>query len=185
MGTPKQMLKWGNSTLLNHAITTALQLNSTGVYVVLGANYDKIKKTIENNHVTILKNKDWQKGLGNSIGTAANHLLKTESKAEGVLVMLADQPLIDSAFLKSLISNFRVNKNLIIATSYEDKKYGVPVVFDRSYFKILSKLDDDFGAKSILHANESYIKTLIPPVKNVDLDSMQDYEALYKANFDN
>jgi len=186
MGKPKQLLKWGSGSLLDHAIATALQVNAIDIYVILGAQHNTIKSTIDHNQsIKILKNNNWHKGLGNSIACAAKHLLESKSKVDGLLFMLADQPLMDSDFLNSLIGDFRANENLIIATSYGVKKQGVPVVFDKSYLEALSNLDDDFGAKSILQANESYIKTLIPPVKNVDLDSQHDYETLYKANFKN
>lgn len=185
MGTPKQLLNWGHGTLLDSAVANALQLNSNHVYVVLGANYDLIAKTIKQpDSVTVLKNNDWQNGLGSSIACAVHYLLKSKSQVEGLLIMLADQPLIDVDFLKKLIDNFKINENLIVATSYEDKNQGVPVIFDASYFNQLSTLHDDFGAKSVLNANKSHIKTLTPRVKNVDLDSKEDYEALFKANFD-
>lgn len=184
MGTPKQLLNWGHGTLLDCAIINALQLKSSHVYVVLGANYDLIAKTIkQHNSVTVLKNNDWQNGLGSSIACAVGYLQKSKSQEEGLLIMLADQPLIDVDFLMDLMHNFKSHENLIVATSYDDKNIGVPVIFDASYFNLLSTLHDDFGAKFILNENKSYIKTLTPPVKNVDLDSKQDYETLFKANF--
>ena len=39
MGTPKQLLSWGNDTLLKHAIKTAENSKANKVIVVLGANY--------------------------------------------------------------------------------------------------------------------------------------------------
>ena len=62
-------------------------------------------------------------------------------------------------------------------------KNGVPVLFDKTYFEALSKLSNDYGAKQLLEAYESLVKTLKPPLKNVDLDSKEDYEKLHNANF--
>ena len=47
----------------------------------------------------------------------------------------------------------------------------------------LSNLTGDNGAKQLLKTHESCVKTLKPPLKNVDLDSKEDYEKLYKENF--
>jgi len=90
---------------------------------------------------------------------------------------------IDIAFLKSLVETFKFDKKQIIATSYKNEKKGVPAVFHRSYFKQLAELNDDFGAKDILKKNKTFVKALIPSVNNLDIDTKEDYEALYKSNF--
>lgn len=183
MGSPKQLLNWGDDSLIRHAIHTALELQYTEVIVVLGANYDLIETKIKDLPITILKNEYWNLGLGKSIACAADYVLKSKPKTQGLLITLADQPLIDSSFLNTIIQGFLPRENQIIATSYNDDKKGVPVLFDAIYFKKLSELSHDNGAKELLKAHESLVKTLKPPVKNVDLDSKEDYENLLKANF--
>jgi molybdenum cofactor cytidylyltransferase len=185
MGSPKQLLNWGDETLITHAIQKALMLNSEEVIVVLGANYELIKQGIQHFPITILNNKEWKFGLGKSIACASNYLKNQKENSEGMLIMLVDQPFITTSYLQELISHFSVNKNQIIATSYQKENYGVPALFDNHYFEQLSKLNDDFGAKYILKDNEIFIKALIPPVNNVDLDNKEDYEKLHKANFKN
>lgn len=182
MGSPKQLLKWGSETLIIHAIQKAINLSTKEVIVILGANYEKIKEHIDNFPVTILNNPNWNLGLGNSIACASKYLSTQNNDLDGVMITLVDQPFITKEFLNKLIANFSPGKNQIIATAYENN-YGVPVLFDKSYFKKLIALNDDFGAKQVLKENESSIKALIPPVKNVDLDYKEDYESYYKTNF--
>ena len=183
MGNPKQLLKWGDDSLLNHAINTALSTSACEVIVVLGANHELIEKEIEHSSITVLENENWNLGLGKSIGCAANYVLKSKTKMHGLLITLADQPLMDSSFLNTIIQDFSPKEHQIIATAYGDDKNGVPVLFDKIYFEVLSKLSDDFGAKHLIKLHESFVKTLKPPVKNVDLDSKEDYKKLHKANF--
>ena len=183
MGSPKQLLKWGEDSLLNHAINTALNTSACEVIVVLGANHELIEKEIEYTSITILENENWNLGLGKSIGCAVNYVLKSKTKTQGVLITLADQPLIDSSFLNTIIQDFSPKEYQIIATAYDDNKNGVPVLFDKIYFEALSILSDDFGAKHLIKLHETFVKTLKAPVKNVDLDSKEDYENLLKANF--
>tara|TARA_R110002049_G_scaffold248695_4_gene423171 strand:+ start:9471 stop:10076 length:606 start_codon:yes stop_codon:yes gene_type:complete len=184
METPKQLLKWGNGTLITHTIQTALKLNTDSVYVVLGANFQLIKKTINHFSITILNNENWEQGLGTSIACASKHIQKQKPKIDAVLFILADQPFITSDYLNELVSSFSPHKNQIIASSYQNRKYGVPALFDAFYFEQLSKLKDDFGARNILKENESFMKALKPPVKNVDLDFKEDYDRFYKENFE-
>lgn len=185
MGTPKQLLKWGNTTLLGNAIETALKLSVKEMIVVLGANYNAIKKELGHYPITILNNEDWQKGLGKSLAFGVEYITSSKQKVDGILVTLADQPLINAEFLNKLIDEFNKKEHPIIATSYKNKKYGVPVIFDKIYFEELLALNDDYGAKHLLKKNKSLAKILIPELENLDLDLKADYESLYKEKFNN
>lgn len=183
MGSPKQLLKWGANSLLSHAVNTALEVKPSEVIVVLGANHDSIEKEIKQFPVTILKNENWNEGLGSSIACAAKYVKALKPKTEGLLITLADQPLIDTPFLKRIIQNFYENQIQIVATSYENGKIGVPVLFDACYFEELSKLSDDNGAKYLLKKYKSSVKSLELQHENLDIDSKENYEFLYDLNF--
>lgn len=183
MGVPKQLLKWGDSTLLGCAIETALKSSAKDVTVVLGANFELIKKEIEHFPISIIKNKHWQKGLGKSLAFGVESIINSNKKKDACLVTLADQPLIDATFLNQLINAFNKNKQSIIATSYNDKKIGVPVIFNKIYFEELTTLYDDKGAKHILEKYKSSVKVLKPELDNVDLDLKTEYDKLYNELF--
>ena len=86
MGTPKQLLRWGDSSLLKHTIQTVLKVQKQEVIVVLGANFEKIKKEISNCSVTILNNTSWELGLGKSIAFAVEYIQNTFKDVDGVLI---------------------------------------------------------------------------------------------------
>ena len=46
MGTPKQLLKWGKETLLENAVSTAVNVENASLFVVLGANAELIQQKI-------------------------------------------------------------------------------------------------------------------------------------------
>ncbi len=183
MGTAKQLLPWGNHTLLGHSMEMALKLEDNDVYVVLGANFPIIKKEASKFPVTIIENKAWELGLGTSIACAMNYLLGIDSKVDGVLICLADQPFISSNFLNTLLQNFTANKNEIIATSYKDGLHGVPVIFDKKYMKELSMLSSDKGAKIVLEKYNTLVKAIMPNFENIDIDNREEYEKWYRLNF--
>lgn len=183
MGTAKQLLNWGKDTLLGHVINTSLELKPKEVIVVLGANYAAIKKDLEKYPVSVVKNANWEMGLGKSIACGVSHVLCSNDKYDSVLIILADQPLVDFALLHSLINTYEKNKKLIIATSYGKEKNGVPVIFDKLYFEELSNLNDDKGAKHLLEKYKSRIRSVSSGGKNKDIDTKCDYDQLYKENF--
>jgi molybdenum cofactor cytidylyltransferase len=181
-GRPKQLLKWGDSTLIGQAIATALELSQQKVLVVLGAYYDRIKPEIKGFDIQILKNEAWEIGLGSSIAMGADCVLKSEDTFSGLLVLLPDQPLIVSSYLKAMLEEFNNGEKQIIATSYGKGKFGVPAIFGQSYFKELSLLQDDHGAKNLIKQYSNYVTALaITPVVT-DIDTEDDYTKIYKAN---
>jgi molybdenum cofactor cytidylyltransferase len=181
MGTPKQLLKWKNTTLLEHAIATAQKAKASKTITVLGANYQVIKAKINHDKVEILKNDNWELGLGNSIAFGVNNILKRDANFNAILVMLVDQPLIDSAYLNSILEKYEKGMSQIIATSYKGKKQGVPVLFDAIYFKELSQLYDDKGAKTILQKHSEKVLAINADNRVSDIDTLEDYERLYNA----
>ena len=75
MGTPKQLLPWGENNLINHTINTALRTGAKKIVIVLGANKDIIKKEVDHFPITVLINEQWQQGLGTSIACASNRFV--------------------------------------------------------------------------------------------------------------
>ena len=182
IGSPKQLLKWRDSTLIGHAIETATGLNQNKVLVVLGAYYDRIRPEIQRFDIQILKNDNWKIGLGSSIASGADFLLTSGDSFNGVLVLLPDQPLIVPFYLKAMIDKFKAGQKQIITTSYGNGKYGVPAIFDKSYFKELSLLNDDRGAKDLIKKHSKFVSVIdiVPLV--TDIDTEEAYNKIYKAN---
>ncbi len=180
MGEPKQLLPWGNSTLIEHIIQKALKVKVTEVSVVLGANFEIINKQIKNYPINIITNTNWKAGLSISISKAVSHYI-TEQKIEALIFILADQPFISDNYLKQMLSNYMVNQNQIIATQYEDGKLGVPVLFDKYFFNELLSLNGDIGANQILQNNKRYVKALEVSFNHIDIDTKVDYQ---KAHID-
>ena len=182
LGSPKQLLKWGSSTLLSHAMKTAEELDQKEIVVVLGAHYDKIRSEIDDNSIQILKNEDWKKGLGSSIAVGVEYLLNAKDDYDAVLIMLADQPLITALYLKAMIEKFKVDQNQIVTTGYENGKHGVPAVFGKKYFNDLSALTGDHGAGELIKKSASFVTSIgITPAIS-DVDTEEDYNKIYKAN---
>jgi molybdenum cofactor cytidylyltransferase len=183
MGTPKQLLKWKDSNLLDQTISKAIQLKSE-VVVVLGANSDKIIPKIDQNKVSILVNQNWELGLGSSISEGIKFIQLSYPDLLGVLIMLSDQPLIELDHYLSLIDVFTSGSRQIIVTKYGDGKLGVPALFDKFYFKDLCNLNSDKGAKKLFDKYSEFVNTIRNKQANIDIDTCEEYEILYKANHD-
>ncbi|MFI8379868.1 NTP transferase domain-containing protein [Leeuwenhoekiella sp. NPDC079379] len=176
MGKAKQLLPYKTSTLLGHAIKQALASKAKAVYCVIGANAEVIENSITQK-IHLLYNSDWRHGLGNSIATGIKHI--TDTHFDCVLVMLADQPKIDTDYLNQLINTAEIHENKCIASGYGIKN-GVPAVFPRSYFKVLEELSGDLGARELLNAGSDFVVSIDAKNKIQDIDTPEDYRRLLK-----
>lgn len=181
MEQPKQLLPYKDTSLLGQVISQAKALDAVDVFVVLGANKEKIKPDIENLEVAIIENRNWKNGLGSSIATGTKFLLKEGQNYNEVLISLADQPLLDTAYFKKLIEVSAKHPLKIIATKYP-KSNGVPAVFPREYFKELSILKGEHGAKALLNAKNNDVITIDSKGKNIDIDTPEDYRKIIPHN---
>jgi len=162
-GSPKQLLKWKSSNLLENAIKEISELSDT-------------------DSVYIIRNDSWEQGLGNSIAFGVNYILNKNIKVDGILLMLADQPLIDSDYLNSIIEKFKPNQNQIVASSYLNGKKGVPALFNKSCFEELTKLQGDTGAKALIENYSKNVTLIKGGNKLDDIDTLEDYKRMYNAN---
>lgn len=170
----KQLLPWRKTTLLGHAIAEAKKLKVQKVCVVLGANAELIKSTIGSEKITILDYKNWEQGIGTTIAFGVDYLAK-ENKYDAILIILADQPLMDANYLELLLSTYNSDSSKIIATKYADT-IGVPAIFGKEYFDELVNLSGDSGAKKLLSFKN--VVVLNPKGKVVDIDTWEEYERL-------
>ena len=179
MGVSKQLLKWKEANLLQHAMNTVEKVSSQNL-VVLGANYSKIKSQIDDKNIRVLCNQNWQKGIGNSISFGINYIKESLPNIDNVLIMLADQPLIDADFLDQMIETHKLYPKKIICTLYQNERLGVPAIFNKIYFDDLMQLNNDKGAKELLKKYTIDVIAINGGVVIRDIDTLAEYEDLYK-----
>lgn len=173
----KQLLPWKNTTLLGNTIEQGLNTKANDVFVVLGANSEKIKESISNYDIQIIENKNWKLGLGSSISCAINCFKDKQLNYDALLISLADQPLIPSEYYNLLIDQFSTNKEKIITSNIKNKP-SVPAIFDASYFEALSKLNEDKGAKKLLQSVPNDVLIINTDIKLIDVDTDESYKAI-------
>ncbi|ADV51351.1 nucleotide-diphospho-sugar transferase [Cellulophaga algicola DSM 14237] len=171
----KQLLPWKNSTFLENALATAKDTEADQVFVVLGANYELIVSKANFDGVSLIRNENWQLGIGSSIAKGVAHLNNLTEKYDAILVSLADQPLVDASYYNQMITAFKNSNEHLVATNYGAKK-GVPALFAKEYFVPLTHLNQDFGAQKLL--NDKNALSINSSINNIDIDTWEDYQLL-------
>jgi molybdenum cofactor cytidylyltransferase len=171
MGTTKQLLPVGNTTLLGLSIEHAQKSNANKIICVIGAKAKIIQDSISSYNIDVITNDNYKEGLSSSIVKGINHL---ENKYfDAVLIMLSDQPKVDSNYLNTLMRSYKKNPTKITASEYY-KNVGVPAIFPKTYFKQLQQLKGDKGAKEFLNTNKAQIIS-IKSEKLIDIDTQEEY----------
>ncbi|QEM09411.1 MULTISPECIES: nucleotidyltransferase family protein [Mucilaginibacter] len=180
-GSPKQNFVYQGKTLLQRAIQTALTcLHCEKVIVVLGANEELIRSNIDDQVVHVAYNPHWQEGMGSSIKIGVQEMLRLKPDITSIILMLCDQPFVDSFLISQLVEKKEINDCGIIASSYRDA-LGAPALFDAKYFPDLLNLQGHEGAKKIIETHADDVFILPFPLGAIDIDTADDLERLNQA----
>jgi len=179
MGQPKQLLPWGEQTLIEHQIHTLLKTGNQ-IHVVLGSNSKLVIPVIEKFPVNIFINTEWESGMGSSISFGIRKIIQIFPDADGVLITLLDQPLITTSYFEKMLGTYQPGSQKIMVSHSASGWTGVPVLFDKCFFKDLSELKNEDGAKKIVKRHEENIILNEGGELLEDMDTMQTYQQLLK-----
>ncbi len=174
-GEPKQLIEHGGQPLVRRAAAAAQEAGASPVIVVLGADVDQILPALVGlPDVRVALNSRWESGLATSL-SAGLMALGENDNVEGALVVLADQPFVDSHSLKSLIDAFGASR--LVASSYGGT-IGVPAVIGAEFFAELSQLEGDRGAGPWLRKRSEEVTAIPLPASPLDIDTPEDMALL-------
>ncbi|MDC8006168.1 nucleotidyltransferase family protein [Aureisphaera galaxeae] len=176
LGSPKQLLAYKNTSLIQHTLNQLDEIPSSQIFVVLGAYVKFVEREITTPGVITIFNPDWVEGMGNSLAKAIQEITKQPS-FEHVLVTLCDLPLLEKNFYKSLLHFHQSGKNDITRTAYQHVK-GVPVIFNTEFFPELQQLISDEGAKTVIQKHKNRVTDFSWPEPYFDIDTMESYQKL-------
>jgi molybdenum cofactor cytidylyltransferase len=179
MGRPKQLLEFEGVTLLAHVAKVACQSNIHPVILVLGANEDLIRKSLEMPQLDIVTNENWETGMASSIVKGICYIKEKYPKVDGVIIVVGDQPYLNETQIHQLINSQNKTGLPIAACSYAGI-IGTPALFYKSVFPELLGLNGDVGAKKIIEKRMQDVVTISFDNGVIDIDTEEDYMNLIK-----
>ncbi|HEU4903361.1 MAG TPA: nucleotidyltransferase family protein [Flavisolibacter sp.] len=177
LGRPKQLLPYNNKTLLQHTLQTAQASIAQPVVIVLGADAEKVQNEITGNNVYKVMNAEWKEGMASSIRCGLKALAEVSPAAEGVILMVCDQPFVTASILNDLIAAHQKTGKPVVACGYKDT-FGPPVFFHNSLFSELLELKGDIGARGVVRQHVDAVEVIPFPDGTFDVDTEADYERI-------
>jgi molybdenum cofactor cytidylyltransferase len=175
LGQAKQLLIYKNQTLIERMISIVTAMDFEKNIIVLGAFANEIKSVLPAAKVEIVVNENWKEGMSSSLQKG----LESTENSDAILVLLSDQPFVNTALIKEIIAKAKNTDFSIIATKYNDI-LGVPALFKQSVFEELKNLNATVGAKKIIkkYAKNNQVAFVAFEKAAIDIDTMADYERL-------
>ncbi len=180
MGKPKPLLRFNAQTFLEQIISVLKHSDVDRITVVLGAEADTIRKSVDLTGTNIVINQDYQRGQLSSL-TAG--IKESPEDTEAILICLVDNPFITEEVVNQIVRKFKETNNPIIVPVF-DKERGHPTLFSRSLFNELLSAPEEKGARHVLYSNEEKILELEVSEHGIliGIDTQEDYKLYFGVN---
>src|SRR5215813_5853809 len=170
LGQPKQLLVLDGESLLRRTVRLAQQAGCDPVFVVLGFEAARMQQELSGLEANPVINDDWPSGMGSSLRSGIEAVMKAIPQPQKVLILLCDQPTLSSEILSNLLQISAKEKSPITASSYAGK-LGVPAIFDQQLYPDLVKVEGDQGARSVIQRYENQTTTVEFRGGIIDIDT--------------
>lgn len=176
LGRPKQLLPYGDRTLLDHTLATARACDFDQLVVPIGGAAAEVRERVDLSGAEVVVNYAYGSGCSSSIAAA---LGAVDPRCEVLVLMLGDQPGVTPATVQALLDG-RGDAPLAVCR-YDDGR-GHPLAFDRTIFARLTELHGDKGVWRLLDERaDDVAEVRIPGPVPLDVDTPEDYEAVLAA----
>ncbi len=175
-GRVKQLLPWRGKTLIENALGVVALARAAETRVVLGAHAAEIRAVIRRAPARVVLNRDWETGHASSIRAGLKSLRR---EIDAAIFINADQPLLTTAVIDSIIQRYYETGAPIIAPLYAGKR-GSPVLFDRVHFDELMSLRGEEGGREVLAKYREQVQFVefADARLALDIDMPEDYEKI-------
>jgi molybdenum cofactor cytidylyltransferase len=173
LGTPKQLLPLGDTTVLGATLEMARSCSFNQLIVTLGGVADEVREAVTLDGLDVVIADDPRSGCSSSLRTA---LPRVDQRAEGMVLMLGDQPGVTRSTVTKLIAS---GHGAPIAVCEYSDGVGHPFWLSRKVFGELKELHGDKGVWRLIESGRFDVRRIpIDDVIPLDVDTWDDYQRL-------
>lgn len=183
MGRPKQLLPFGDSTLVGTVARALLEADLDGVVVVTRTELVDESDLPDDPRIIVAINDDPTSEMIDSIRIGLATLagedagLDPPRDADGVLVVPADMPTLTADHCRACVSAFRDDPSRIVIAACERKR-GHPMLFPFSLRDAVDRLEGGLRSLAELHPERVYLMEIGDLSVTRDIDTPDDYDRL-------
>ena len=184
-GTPKQLLPFGDTTLLGQAVKNANASALDRVVVVLGRASGELRASVDFGRAEAVENAAYGTGCASSLLAGLD---AAGEDCEAIALLLGDQPGVRPEFIDHIVATWRQKRPWAAVTAYNACPVGAgfkpaptalghPFIFAQEAFGALRSLHGDKAVWKLIEAypervSRVEIEAPLPP----DVDTPEDYD---------
>jgi len=175
----KQLLPWRDTTMLGWVLERAEASLLDEVVVVVGHDAEAIRHHVVLQRARFVEAPDFHEGCTSSL-RAGLQALHPQSAA--VVLILGDQPGIESKTIAALVEGWRHWQSPIVRVSYRGRS-GHPMLFAEALFGHLNALHGDKGVWKLCDAHPEWVHEVeVDQPYPGDVNTWDDYTSLTSAS---
>jgi molybdenum cofactor cytidylyltransferase len=172
-GEPKQLLPFGDTTLLGQVVQNANASSLDRIIVVLGRASNEVREALDFGRAGVVENTAYGTGCASSLLAGLD---AAGEDCEALCLLLGDQPGVLPEVIDRALSEWRRGRSWVVVCSYKGE-LGHPFVFAREAFGELEGLHGDKAVWKLIEAYPDRVRKVeidaeLPP----DVDTPEDYE---------
>jgi molybdenum cofactor cytidylyltransferase len=169
LGRPKQLLPYGDTTLLGHVVETARECDFDQLVVATGGAGDEVRAGVDLDGAEVVVNDAYGEGCSSSIAAALEVV-----RGDVLVLMLGDQPGVTAETVRALLAGR--GASALAICRYDDGR-GHPIAFGRDAFGELANLHGDKGVWKLVDRGPVTEVPIAGPIP-LDVDTDEDYAAV-------
>ena len=175
MGSPKQLLAWGDSTVIATVVQNLSTAGAVPVVCVVGHRQAEMRTALQMTQAEIVFNPDYATAEMLSSYQAGIRQLAATACA-GALIALGDQPQIPTAIIRQVIEQAQATPDKLVIPSYNMRR-GHPFYVPRLLWPALLALGPAETLRSLLmqHNSEIVYVNVADDAILRDMDTPADY----------
>jgi molybdenum cofactor cytidylyltransferase len=175
----KQLLPWRDTTMLGWVVRRAEASVLDEVVVVVGHEAEAIRRRVTLQRARFVEAFDFHEGCTSSIRAGLEAL---HPQAEAVVLILGDQPGIESDTIAAVVEGWRHLQAPVIRVSYRGRS-GHPMLFTKALFGQLKALHGDKGVWKLCDQYPEWLREIeLDRPYPGDVNTWEDYARLTSAS---
>ncbi len=180
MGEPKQLLPWGEGTVIEAVVHTLTAAAVEPVVCVVGHQAAQMRAALRTTPAVIVYNSAYaQSEMLSSYQAGIRWLIEQGNRASGLLLALSDQPHVPVDVVRHVCTAARTQPDAIVIPSHQMRR-GHPIYLPRRFWSEVLELPDDATLRTLIQQHDEhilYVNTNNPAILT-DLDTPDDYHRL-------
>ena len=146
--------------LFMKAVRAAMESKAGPVFVVTGDRAEELSEFMEDIDVNVIYNPSYRAGVRTSIALG---LKSVPGFCEGALLLPADMPCVDAAFINKMVKAFRKGKGKQVVMASKNGVKHNPVIWSRELFDNADMVPENADLRPIFMEHEDYTVLVEPP----------------------